>query len=98
VGNADSGLDRDLNAAEQTATRLGYAEAAGVPVENVHISKDGQSIGSYSVIVYVKDAATAAAVSNTLSDPAVVESALISVVLSPDPHPSVFVCVRGQAR
>jgi len=90
-------LDRELNAAEQTATRFGYAKAAGMPVESVEISKDGQSKGSYSITVYVKDKATAAAVSNKLSDPAVIESALSSVVLGPDPHPSVFVCERGQA-
>ena len=88
-------LDRELNTAEQTATRLGYAEAAGVPVENVEICKDGQSIGTHSITVYVKDAATAAAVSSKLSDPAVIESALISVVLSPDPHPSsLCMCAR----
>ncbi len=79
--------NRELTAAEQTATRFGYAEAAGVPVESVEISKDGQSIGSYSITVYVKDKATAAAVSNKLSDPAVLEAALTSVVLSRSPTP-----------
>jgi len=86
-------LDRELTAAEQTATRLGYAEAAGVPAESVEISKDGQSIGSYSITVYVKDEATGAAVSNKLSDPAAIESALISVVLTPIPT-QVCLCVR----
>ena len=73
-------LDRELNAAEQTATRIGYAEAAGVPVESVEISKDGQSKGSYSITLHVKDKATATAASTKLSDPAVLESALTSVV------------------
>jgi hypothetical protein len=90
-------LDRELNAAEQTATRCGYAEAAGVPVESVQISKDGQSKGSYSITVYVKDAATAAAVSNKLSDPALLESALTSVVLYRSPPKCVCVCARAQA-
>ena len=88
-------LDRELTATEQISTRSGYAAAAGVPVENVEMSKDArrQSKVSYSVTVYVKDAAAAAAVSNKLSDPAVVKSALIAAVLRPDPTPLVCLCV-----
>ena len=91
-------LDRELYAAEQTATRSAYAAAAGVPVESVQISKDGQSQGSYTITVYVKDAATAAAVSNKLSDSAVLEAALTSVVLYRPPPHCVCVCARTQAR
>jgi hypothetical protein len=90
-------LDRELTAAAQTATRFGYAEAAGVPVESVEISKDGQSKGSYSITVYVKDTATAAMVSNKLSDAAILESALTSVVLYRSPPKCVCVCARTQA-
>ena len=89
--------NRELTPAEQTATRFGYAEAAGVPVESVEISKDGQSKGSYSITVYVKDTATAAVVSNKLSDAAVLESALTSVVLYRFPPKCVCVCARAQA-
>jgi hypothetical protein len=78
-------LDRELTATEQISTRSAYAAAAGVPVENVEMSKGArrQSKVLYSVTVYVKDAAAAAAVSNKLSDPAVVKSALIAAVLIP---------------
>ena len=84
-------LDRELTAAEQTSTKSGYAAAAGVPVENVEMSKDArrQSKVSYSVTVYVKDAAAAQAVSTKLSNPDVVKAALIAAVLHHDPHPTV---------
>ncbi len=88
-------LDRELTATEQVSTRSAYAAAAEVPVENVELSKGArrQSKVSYSVTVYVKDAAAAAAVSNKLSDPAVVKSALIAAVLLPDHTPLVRLCV-----
>jgi hypothetical protein len=89
-------LNRELYAAEQTATRSAYAAAAGVPVESVEISKDGQSKGSYSITVYVKDAATAAAAATKLSDAALLESALTSVV-GPT-QVCMCVCAHAQAR
>ncbi len=91
-------LDRELTSSEQTLTRSGYAAAAGVPIENVEMSKDTrrQSKVSYAVTVYVKDAAAAEAVKAKLLDPSVIKSALIAAVLRPDPHlTNVLVCARA---
>jgi hypothetical protein len=54
-------LDRELTTTEQISTRSGYAAAAGVPVENVEMSKDDRrkSKVSYSVTMYVQDTAAA---------------------------------------
>ena len=87
-------LEKELNETEKTATIQGYATAAGVPKENVELTKDArrQNKVTYSITVYVKDRATAAAVSNKLSDPAVLEAALTSVVLYRSPTP-LCLCV-----
>jgi hypothetical protein len=91
-------LEKELNETEKTATMQGYATAAGVSKENVELTKDArrQNKVTYSITVYVKDAAAAAAVKNKLSDPSAIKAALIAAVLGPDPHPaSVFVCVHA---
>jgi hypothetical protein len=91
-------LEKELTETEKTATIQGYATAAGVPKENVELTKDArrQNKVTYSITVYVKDAAAAAAVKNKLSDPSAIKAALIAAVLGPDPHPaSVFVCVQA---
>jgi hypothetical protein len=69
-----------------------------VPKENVELNKDARRENkvSYSITVYVKDAAAAAAVKNKLSDASAIKTALIAAVLGPDVHPaSVFVRVHA---
>ncbi len=72
-----------------------------MPIENVEMRKDTHLVSdtitlvSYTVTVYVKDAAGAVAVTTRLTDTAALKTAFIAVVLLPAPRP--IMCVSARA-
>jgi hypothetical protein len=96
-------LTTELTPQQQLSVKSAYwwvlLPVAQVPIENVEMRKDAHLVAdnitlfSYTVTVYVKDAAGAAAVTTRLTDTAALKAAFIAAVRFPAPRPIMCVCV-----